>query len=85
MVYSFFFLYLSIEASDSPRFFRGNWINFGITLTAGIFLIIQHTRYVLTNKSREKKWSSFSDDEKKEYLKNTKHEGSNRLDYRFRI
>jgi len=73
------------EANDAPRFFRGNWINFGIMLTAGVLLIFQHFRYVLTNKLRQRKWNSFSDAEKQEYLKNTKDEGSNRLDYRFRI
>ncbi|CAO3642004.1 unnamed protein product [Mucor fragilis] len=73
------------QASDAPRFFRGNWINFGVMLTAGILLIAQHFRYVLTNKLRQRKWNSLSDADKQEYLKNTKDEGSNRLDYRFRI
>lgn len=54
-------------------------------LTAGILLIAQHFRYVLTNKLRQRKWNSLSDADKQEYLKNTKDEGSNRLDYRFRI
>ncbi|CEP17471.1 hypothetical protein [Parasitella parasitica] len=73
------------QADDAPRFFRGNWINFSITLAAGIFLLVQHVRYTLTNKLRENRWNSFSDDEKKTYLESTKDEGSNRLDYRFRI
>lgn len=74
-----------VEQSDAPRFHKGNWINFGVTLFAGLLLLFQHTRYVLTNKAREKKWNAMSDAQKKEYVQNTKDEGSNRLDHRFRI
>ncbi|KAI8072145.1 major facilitator superfamily domain-containing protein [Gilbertella persicaria] len=73
------------QQDDSPRFFRGNWINFGICVSTVLLVLFQHTRYVLTNNYREKKWNSMSDSEKKEYLKNTKDEGSNRLDFRFRL
>lgn len=52
---------------------------------SGVLLIFQHTRYTLTNRRREKKWNALSDSEKKEYDETTKDEGSNRLDYRFRV
>jgi hypothetical protein len=52
---------------------------------AAVLLIFQHIRYTTTNKIREKKWNSLTDAEKKDYLNNTTDEGSNRLDYRFRI
>lgn len=74
-----------IEQSDSPRFIRGNWINFSIALLSAILLIVQHFRYVFTNEYRSKKWDSLTEAEKQDYLKHTKDEGSNRLDYRFRI
>lgn len=73
------------EQSDSPRFIRGNWANFGIALAAAVLLIIQHVRYTLTNRYRSKKWNSLTESEKEDYIKNTKDEGSDRLDYRFRI
>jgi len=63
----------------------GNWVNFGLMATAALFFVFQRTRYSLTNKIREKKWNAMSDDEKKEYLRNTKSEGSNRIDFRFRL
>ncbi|CEG62870.1 hypothetical protein RMATCC62417_00126 [Rhizopus microsporus] len=73
------------QQSDSPRFIRGNWINFSIALLSAILLIVQHFRYVFTNEYRSKKWDSLTEAEKQDYLKHTKDEGSNRLDYRFRI
>lgn len=39
--------------------------------------------YVLKNKSRDKKWNSMSEEERLEYLQNTKDEGNKRLDFRF--
>ncbi|KAG1057143.1 hypothetical protein G6F46_001022 [Rhizopus delemar] len=73
------------QQTDSPRFIRGNWANFGIALAAAVLLIIQHLRYVLTNRYRSKKWNNLTESEKEDYIKNTKDEGSDRLDYRFRI
>ncbi|KAG1156707.1 hypothetical protein G6F36_014305 [Rhizopus arrhizus] len=73
------------QESDSPRFIKGNWAIFGIALSTAILLLFQHTRYVLTNKYRTKKWNSLTESQKEDYIKNTKAEGSDRLDYRFRI
>ncbi|KAG2197908.1 hypothetical protein INT46_003215 [Mucor plumbeus] len=73
------------QASDAPRFHVGNWVNFGLMTIAGIFFIFQRTRYSLTNKIRANKWNAMSDNDKKEYLRTTKSEGSNRLDFRFRL
>jgi hypothetical protein len=39
--------------------------------------------YTWRNSTREKKWNAMSQDEKHEYLKNTKDEGNKRLDFRF--
>ncbi|KAI8985035.1 major facilitator superfamily domain-containing protein [Pilobolus umbonatus] len=73
------------RADDAPKFVRGNWVNFGIIAASGFLLLVQHTRYTLTNKLRNKKWSNMTDADKKSYLENTKDEGSARLDYRFRL
>ncbi|KAK4518283.1 uncharacterized protein ATC70_001635 [Mucor velutinosus] len=73
------------QASDAPHFHVGNWVNFGLMATAALFFVFQRTSYSLTNKIREKKWSAMSDDEKKEYSKTTTSEGSNRIDFRFRL
>lgn len=81
----FLLTYFTLEQNDSPRFYKGNWINFGIMAATAALLLLQHTRYTLTNKRRQNKWNALSDSEKKEYTENTKDEGSNRLDYRFRV
>ncbi|KAG0748436.1 hypothetical protein G6F57_001169 [Rhizopus arrhizus] len=73
------------QESDSPRFIKGNWAIFGIALSTAVLLLFQHTRYVLTNKYRAKKWNSLTESQKEDYIKNTKAEGSDRLDYQFRI
>lgn len=72
-------------ADDSPRFHKGNWINFGLLAAASLLFVLQRTRYAWTNKSRTVKWNGFTDEQKKEYSKTTKDEGSNRLDFKFRL
>ncbi|CAO3677210.1 unnamed protein product [Rhizopus stolonifer] len=73
------------QESDSPRFIRGNWINFGLMVFSAILLLIQHVRYVSANRYRSKKWDSLTELQKEKYIQTTKDEGSDRLDFRFRI
>ncbi|KAI8062955.1 major facilitator superfamily domain-containing protein [Thamnidium elegans] len=73
------------QENDAPRFHTGNWINFGIITASAIMFIFQRFRYSYTNKYRSQKWNAMSDERKKEYLKSTTDEGSNRLDFRFRL
>ena len=41
------------------------------------------TYYVLRNRSRDKKWSAMSEEERLEYLETTTDKGNKRLDFRF--
>lgn len=68
---------------DKPRYFRGNSVLIAINLIALALFLFAKVYYVLRNKSREKKWSAMSQDEKHEYLATTKDEGNKRLDFRF--
>ncbi|KAI7888304.1 major facilitator superfamily domain-containing protein [Mucor mucedo] len=71
--------------SDSPRFHKGNWINIGLLAGASLLFLSLRARYALTNKARMRKWNNFSDEQKKEYSNTTKDEGSDRLDFKFRL
>ncbi|KAG1454011.1 hypothetical protein G6F56_007423 [Rhizopus delemar] len=73
------------QQDDGPRYTKGNWGVFAVIVLTALVCIFQHFRYSLTNKYREKKWQSLTESEKEEYNKSTKDEGSNRLDYRFRV
>lgn len=52
---------------------------------SAILLLIQHVRYVSTNRYRQKKWNSLTELQKERYIQTTKDEGSDRLDFMFRI
>lgn len=39
--------------------------------------------YVWRNASRDKKWNAMTEDERIDYVANTKDEGNKRLDFRF--
>lgn len=74
-----------IGASDAPRYLRGNMICVVLNIVAAFLFMFQRFRYDLTNRWRNHKWNNMSEEQKLHYLKTTKHKGSNRLDYRFRI
>ncbi|CAO3680449.1 unnamed protein product [Umbelopsis vinacea] len=73
------------QAYDAPRFYHGNWILIGLTLATVALFLLQRTRYVLTNRYREKKWNSMTDEQKRDYDLTTSHQGNDRLDFRFRL
>lgn len=68
---------------DKPLYHRGNSVLIGINALALSLFVFARVYYTWRNKSREKKWGAMSQDEKYEYLKNTKDEGNKRLDFRF--
>ncbi|KAI9147417.1 transporter [Paramyrothecium foliicola] len=68
---------------DAPRYRNGNRnLLIVAVLNICIYLFIK-TYYVLRNKSREKKWSALTEEQKRDYLDNTKDSGNKRLDFRF--
>ncbi|KAI9319496.1 major facilitator superfamily domain-containing protein [Dichotomocladium elegans] len=73
------------QASDAPRYPRGNKICVVLGIVTILLFLSQRTRYDLTNRWRERKWVKMTDAEKISYLETTKDLGSNRLDYRFRV
>jgi hypothetical protein len=77
--------YFPTEAYDAPRFYHGNKILIGLCLATIILFLGQRTRYVLTNKYREKKWNSMTRKQRQDYDLTTSEKGNDRLDFRFRL
>ena len=74
------FIYLDY---DKPYYRDGNTklvvINF---IAIGVFLFTK-AYYVLRNRQKDKVWKGMSEEERVEYIKSTKVQGSRRLDFRF--
>ena len=72
------------RADDAPRYRRGNRVLIAIACV-NLFVLYPFTKfyYIYRNKQRERIWNAMTADEREDYLKNTKLEGSRRLDFRF--
>ncbi|KEZ40195.1 hypothetical protein SAPIO_CDS9252 [Scedosporium apiospermum] len=71
------------RADDAPLYRRGNSILLGLVAYNTVLYIAAKLYYVWRNKSRDKKWTALSDDEKLKYLEKEADGGSRRLDFRF--
>ncbi|KAL0575234.1 hypothetical protein V5O48_006725 [Marasmius crinis-equi] len=61
----------------------GNRVLIGICSMNIVLYISIHFFYKYLNKRRDKTWNSWSKEEQRNYLENTKDQGSKRLDFRF--
>ncbi|CAM9019987.1 hypothetical protein WICANDRAFT_33270 [Wickerhamomyces anomalus NRRL Y-366-8] len=68
---------------DKPAYKRGNTDLIGVAFGALAMCIVARQYYVLRNRYKEKKWNSFSEQEKLKYIEETTDEGNKRLDFRF--
>ncbi|KAF9566927.1 MFS general substrate transporter [Agrocybe pediades] len=68
---------------DKPLYKRGNRQLIAICSMNICIYIFTYFFYKIMNARREKKWNSWSSKEKEEYIKTTKDEGNQRLDFRF--
>lgn len=71
------------RADDKPLYHRGNRNLVIINLISILLFIFTKLYYVTKNKIRERKWNSMTPEEQLDYKKNTKLNGSRRLDFRF--
>lgn len=55
----------------------------GIDILAIVLFVGAKVYYVWRNKQKACKWDAMSEDEKSDYVANTKDEGNKRLDFRF--
>ncbi|CEQ39495.1 SPOSA6832_01045 [Sporobolomyces salmonicolor] len=72
------------EASDAPRYNRGNSIILGI-IAFNLVVLYPGTYfyYKARNAHKAKRWDAMTEEQQAEYLDTTKDEGSRRLDFRF--
>jgi hypothetical protein len=68
---------------DKPLYHRGNSALIGIDILAIVLFVGAKVYYVWRNKQKACKWDAMSEDEKSDYVANTKDEGNKRLDFRF--
>lgn len=68
---------------DSPRYRNGNKNLLAITSMNIVLYLLIKLYYILRNRSRDKKWSTMTEDQKRHYLDHTTDEGNKRLDFRF--
>ncbi|QPG77403.1 hypothetical protein FOA43_004817 [Brettanomyces nanus] len=71
------------RTNDQPYYLKGNTALFALAVLMIPLLIGTKLFYVYTNRKREKIWSSMTYEERDEYIKTTKDEGSRRLNFRF--
>jgi cbb3-type cytochrome oxidase subunit 3 len=74
------FMYVS---SDKPKYHKGNTKLVAINLVALVLFVLTKIYYVLRNKQRDRMWNALSEEQKADYVKNTRLQGSRRLDFRF--
>ncbi|RDW63616.1 allantoate permease-2 [Coleophoma cylindrospora] len=71
------------RTDDAPLYHRGNR-NLIIINVLSIFVFLgTKVYYVWRNHTKEKKWASMSEEERKDYVANSTEIGSRRLDFRF--
>ncbi|KAK4687874.1 hypothetical protein P7C73_g2242, partial [Tremellales sp. Uapishka_1] len=71
------------HTSDAPHYHKGNRVLIGIVCANLALFWIAKAYFVLKNRRREKIWSSWTVEQKDEYIRTTKDEGNKRLDFRF--
>jgi hypothetical protein len=75
--------YFIYREDDKPKYRRGNTNLIAINVLAIFLFLAAKAYYVFQNRRRDKIWNAMSEDERKDYIKNTEHQGSKRLNFRF--
>ena len=75
--------YFIYRDDDKPKYRRGNTALIAINILAIFIFIGAKLYYVFENQRRDKVWNAKSEREKADYIKNTREQGSKRLDFRF--
>lgn len=68
---------------DKPLYRRGNKVLLALVAWNVVMTIFVKGYYMWRNKSRDKIWNTMTPEQKDNYIKTTKDEGSKRLDFRF--
>jgi hypothetical protein len=68
---------------DKPLYRRGNSTLLMVNLVSILVFLLTKAYYIYRNRQKERLWNTLTDEEKMEYRKVTKIQGSRRLDFRF--
>ncbi|KAH8197556.1 hypothetical protein TruAng_008292 [Truncatella angustata] len=68
---------------DKPKYRRGNGALIGINVACIVLFLLTKVYYVWRNKQRDAVWNAMTEEERHNYTRNTKLQGSRRLDFRF--
>ncbi|KAK6460940.1 putative allantoate permease [Scheffersomyces coipomensis] len=68
---------------DKPLYRRGNRQLFALAVIMFPVFFLTKFYYKWRNSQRDKKWNAFTQEEREDYIRNTKDEGNKRLDFRF--
>ncbi|SCW03854.1 LAFE_0H00496g1_1 [Lachancea fermentati] len=71
------------RSNDAPLYHRGNQNLFWISFALIPLLLLVKIYYVRRNKSKEAAWNAMTEEERADYVINTKDQGNKRLDFRF--
>lgn len=75
-----FFIY---REDDKPKYRRGNTNLLIINLVVILVFVATKIFYVYVNRRRDRIWKEMSEEERSRYVRDTKLQGSRRLDFRF--
>ncbi|KAJ5450721.1 uncharacterized protein N7458_007170 [Penicillium daleae] len=75
-----FFIY---RDDDKPKYRRGNTDLIAINILAIVLFLAAKAYYVFQNRRRDKIWNAMSEQEQNDYIRNTKDQGSSKLNFRF--
>lgn len=75
-----FFIY---REDDKPKYHRGNTNLLIINIVVIVVFVLTKIYYVYVNQRRDRIWKGMSEEEKTRYIRDTKLQGSKRLDFRF--
>jgi hypothetical protein len=75
--------YFIYREDDKPKYRRGNTNLVAINVLAIVLFLAAKAYYVFQNRRRDKIWNAMSEDERNNYIKNTEHQGSSKLNFRF--
>lgn len=68
---------------DKPLYRRGNSTLLIINLVSILVFLLTKLYYIYRNRQKERDWNALTEEEKVEYRKVTKMQGSRRMDFKF--
>ncbi|KAL3462837.1 major facilitator superfamily domain-containing protein [Aspergillus heterothallicus] len=71
------------RADDAPRYKRGFSVLLGLNLLGIALFLATKAYYIKRNQYRDRVWARMTEEQREDYMKNSRETGSKRLDFRF--